>query len=450
MKFLHKIAHTHLKTLIQGMFLISLLSIFNPVYALSLMDVYMMAKQKDADIHAAESRYNAEAQAAPIARANILPQANLIANSTYVSQETDGNTFGVSGREVDFNDHGYTLSITQALYHHDYYIQLRQAKTSVARASIDLDASYQELMSRTADAYFNVLAEQDNLNFRQSEKEAISRQLEQAKKRFEVGLIAITDVKEAQASFDLAVASEIEAQNALEISKDSLEVIIAERASELNPLSERMQLIKPAPANVEEWINKALSENLSLLSSEHTRKIAQQEVKLQQAQHYPKLDIVASHTDTDTGGISGSRESEDTRIGLELSFPIFEGGRTHYRTKEALHRSELSNHEHEKVRRETIKNTRDAYLNVISGISRVQALSRALESTEAAARAAEAGFQVGTRTSVDVLLALQETFRAKRDYSRARYDYILNTLNLKQAVGTLSIDDLVQIDGWLN
>lgn len=425
-------------------------SIFNPVLAFSLMDVYMLAKQQDADIHAAESRFNAEAQARPIARANILPQASLSANTTDVSQETDGATFGVEGTDVDFNDHGYTLNITQALYHHDYYVQLRQAKSSVARASIDLDASYQDLITRTADAYFNVLAEQDNLNFRQSEIEAIERQLEQAKKRFEVGLIAITDVKEAQASYDLAVASEIESQNALEIAKDSLEVIIAERASKLNPLSDRMQLITPDPNDVDEWINKALNENLSLLSSEYTRKIAQQEVKLQQSQHYPKLDIVATHTDADTGGLSGNRESEDSRIGLELSFPILEGGRTYYRTKEAHYRAELSTNEHEKVRRETIKNTRDAYLNVISGISRVKALARALESTEAAASAAEAGFQVGTRTSVDVLLSLQETFRAKRDYSRARYDYLLNTLNLKQAVGTLSVDDLVQIDGWLN
>ena len=410
----------------------------------------MLAKHQDSDIKIAESRFNAEIQARPIARANVLPQANISANTTDVGQETDGSTFGVSGRDVDFNDHGYTLSITQALYHHDYYVQLRQAKDSVARASIDLDASYQELITRTADAYFNVLAEQDNLNFRRSEKEAIERQLEQAKKRFEVGLIAITDVKEAQASYDLAVASEIDAESALEIAKDSLEVITAERANELNPLSDRMQLITPDPNDVDEWIYKALNENLSLLSSEYTTKIAKQEIKLQQSQHYPKLDIVATHTDTDTGGLTGSRESEDSRIGLELSFPIFEGGRTYYKTKEARHRAEQSTNEHEKIRRETIKSTRNAYLNVISGISRVKALAQALESTEAAASAAEAGFQVGTRTSVDVLLALQETFRAKRDYSRARYDYLLNTLNLKQAVGTLSVDDLVQIDGWLN
>ena len=450
MQFTSKKSYPSAKILMLSTLLMLTYSIFNTAYAYSLIDVYMMAKQQDTDIQIAESRYNAEAQARPIARANILPQANLSANTTDINQETDGATFGVAGREVNFNDHGYTLSITQALYHHDYYVQLRQAKDAVARANIDLDASYQALITRTAEAYFNVLAEQDNLNFRIAEKEAIERQLEQAKKRFEVGLIAITDVKEAQASYDLAVASEIEAQNALEISKDSLEVIIAERANELNSLSDRMQLITPDPNNVDDWINKALNENLSLLSNEYTTKIAQNEIKLQRSQHYPKLDIVASHSDTDTGGLSGSRESEDTRIGLEISIPIFAGGRTYYQTKEARHRAELSYNEYEKVRRETIRNTRDAYLNVISGISRVNALARALESTEAAAQAAEAGFQVGTRTSVDVLLALQETFRAKRDFSRARYDYLLNTLNLKQAVGTLSVDDLVQIDGWLN
>jgi len=402
-------------TLLKSVCVFIIASLFSNAYAYSLMEIYSRAKQHDADILIAESRFNAEAQARPIARANVLPQASLRANTTDVSQETDGSTFGVAGTDVDFNDHGYTLSISQSLYNHDHYVQLRQAKDSVA-----------------------------------TEIEAIARQLEQAQKRFEVGLIAITDVKEAQASYDLAVASEIEAENTLEISKDSLEVIIAERIENLNSLSEQMQLISPEPNDVQEWINKALKENLTLLSSDYTTKIAQKEIKLQQAQHLPTLDIVASHNDTDTGGISGSRQSEDTRIGLELNVPLLAGGRTHYRTKEARYNAELAENQHEKVRRETIKNTRNAYLNVIAGISRVQALSRALESTEAAARSAEAGFQVGTRTSVDVLLALQETFRAKRDYSRARYDYILSTLSLKQAAGTLSVDDLLQIDGWLN
>lgn len=420
------------------------------VYAYSLVDIYSMAKQSDTDIQIAESTYFAEAQARPLARANLLPQAGITANTTGVRQEVDGSTFNIEGETTNFNDKGYTISLTQALYHHDFYVQLRQAKNSVARAKVDLDAAYQDLMIRTAESYFNVLSEQDTLTFQQAEKEAIGRQLEQAKKRFEVGLIAITDVKETQASYDLAVANEIEAKVAVERAKDQLEVIIAQRIDILDPLSDRMQLVIPEPNDVEDWVYKALDQNLSLLSSEYTTKIAQQEIELRQSGHLPTLDIVASHRDTDTGGISGSREVEESRIGLELNIPIVTGGRTYYQTKEARYNSEVAQNQYEKVRRETIQVTRDAYLNVIAGISRVKALEQALDSTEAAAKAAEAGFQVGTRTSVDILLALRETFLANRDYSRARYDYLLSSLRLKQATGVLSIDDLLQIDVWLN
>jgi len=420
------------------------------VHAYSLVDIYAMAKQSDTDIQIAESTYFAEAQARPIARANILPQANISANTTGVRQKIDGSTFNIEGETTNFNDHGYTINLTQALYHHDFYVQLRQAKNSVARAKVDLDSAYQDLMIRTSEAYFNVLSEQDTLSYQQSEKEAIGRQLEQAKKRFEVGVIAITDVKETQASYDLAVANEIDAKVAVERAKDELEVIIAQRVDTLNPLSERMELVLPEPNDVEDWVYKALEQNLNLLSSEYTTKIAQQEIKLRQSRNLPTLDIVASHRDTETGGISGSREVEESQIGLELNIPIVEGGRTYYRTKEARYSAEVAQNEYEKVRRVTVQSTRDAYLNVIAGISRVKALVQALESTEAAARAAEAGFQVGTRTSVDVLLALRETFLANRDYSRARYDYLLSSLRLKQATGVLSIDDLLQIDVWLN
>ncbi len=439
--------HKILRTII---FLPFLLACINNVYASSLVDIYSIAKQHDADIKIAEARYFAEAQSHPIARANILPQANISASTSDNRLKSEGQTFGVPGRTVNFNEHGYTLSISQALYHHDFYVQLRQAKNTVARAKINLDAAHQDLMIRTADAYFNVLSAQDTLTFRQSEKQAIERQLEQAKKRFEVGLIAITDVKEAQASYDLVVAREIEALNELEISKYALEVIVAQRIDDFKILSNRMELISPEPNDAEDWVYKALEQNLALLSSEYSTTIAKQEIKLRSSRHLPTLDIVASHSDFDSGGLSGSRQTEDTRIGLELNIPLVEGGRTHYQTKEARYNAELAQNEHEKIRRETIQSTRDAYLNVISGISRVKALAQALESTEAAAKAAEAGFQVGTRTSVDVLLALQETFLAKRDYSRARYDYLLSTLRLKQATGTLSIDDLLTIDGWLN
>lgn len=417
--------------------------------AKSLLDVYLMAKQHDIDVQIAESKYQAEALARPIARASLLPQISMTAHTSDNRQDVRGSLFTFQGK-VDFNTHGYRLNISQALYHREFYVQLRQAKNTVAKAKIDLDAAHQALIVRSADAYFDVLAAQDVVTLRKFEKKAIQRQLEQAKEHFEVGLIAITDVHEAQASYDLAVVKEIEALNSLEIFKDALEVIVAERPDRLHPLSDRMELVSPTPDDAEDWVAKALQQNLALLSSEYANKIAQQEIKLQQSRHLPTLDLVASYSDEDTGGLSGSRKAEDTRIGLQLNIPISEGGRTYYKTSQSRHRAETVQNEHELVRRKTIQDTRDAYLNVISAISRVRALATALESTEAASRATEAGFQAGTRTSVDVLLALQETFLAKRDYLHARYDYLMNTLRLKQAAGTLSVDDLAEIDHWLN
>lgn len=418
--------------------------------ATGLAEIYAMAKQHDADIMIARSRYDVETQAMPIARANLLPHVDITANTTDIRQKTKGETFGIAGRAVDFNDHNYRLNIRQTLYHRDFYVQFRQAKNSVAKANIDLDAAHQELIIRTTRAYFDVLSAQDTLHFQRSEKEAIARQLERAQKRFEVGLLPVTDVKEAQASYDLVAAKEIEAQNALEIAKDALEAVIAHRPGHLHPLSDRMQLVPPQPDDVEAWVNQALDQNLMLLSSEYSTRIARQEIARQRSNHLPDLYVVMSHSDTDTGGLTGSREMEETRIGLQLNIPLVAGGRTYYKTKEALHKAELARSQHEKVQRKTIQNTRDAFLSVIAGISLVKARARTLESTQAAARAAEAGFRVGTRTSVDVLLALQDTFQARRDYSRARYDYILDTLKLKRAAGTLSVDDLLKINGWLN
>ena len=420
-----------------------------PLHAKGLVDVYSIAKSKDTEIREAEANYNASAQARPIARASLLPQISLNAETSDNSLDTDGQTFGVSGTDVDFNSHGYGLRLTQSLYNHEFYVQLRQSKNTVAKAQVVLDDSKQELILRVTELYFNVLAAQDDLKFATAEKDAINRQREQAEKRFEVGLVPITDVKEAQSSYDSAVAREIDAQIALELSLDALAVVTEDRITSLKTLSDRMELVRPDPDSVEEWINTALNQNLALLINEYDTKIAQQEIKLNQAKHLPTVDIVASYNDTDTGGLSGSRQTEDSRIGLELNFPIFEGGRTHYQTKESQYLYKASLEAHERIRRETTRDTRDAYHNVVAGISRVGAFGKAVESAEVAAEATEAGFEVGTRTSVDVLLALRSVFQAQRDYSRSRYDYLLDTLRLKRSTGTLNSDDLLQIDNWL-
>ena len=419
------------------------------VSAQGLVDVYQIAKTRDTDIRGAEANYNASVQARPIARASLLPQVNLSAETSDNTLETEGQTFGVAGADVNFNSHGYSLRLSQPLYNHNFYVQLRQAKNTVAKAKIELDSSKQELIIRVVEAYFNVLAAEDSLRFAQAEKNAINRQREQAEKRFEVGLVPITDVKEAQSSFDRSVAREIEAQIALELTLDALAVITGERIETLDTLSERVQLIRPDPDDVQDWIDTALNQNLALLINEYDTKIAKQQIELNKSQHLPTVDIVASYNDTDTGGLTGTRKTEDSRIGLELNLPIFEGGRTHYRTKESRYLYQAALQAHERIRRETVRDTRDAYHNVVAGISRVSAFEKAVESAEVAAEATEAGFEVGTRTSVDVLLALRSVFEAQRDYSRSRYDYLLDTLRLKQSAGMLNGEDLVQINDWL-
>ncbi len=419
------------------------------VAANGLIDIYTIAKAQDTVYREAEANFFATSQASPIARAALLPQVNFSAETSDNSLETEGQTFGVSGGDVDYNSHGYSLRLTQTLFNRDFYVQLKQANNNVARAQAQFDASKQELILRVTELYFNVLAARDDLKFATAEKGAINRQREQAENRFEVGLIPITDVKEAQSSFDSAVAREIEAEIALELAIDALAVITGERMTELNILSDRMELVRPEPDHVADWINTALNQNLALLINEYDTKIARQEIQRNKSQHLPTVDLVAAYNDNDSGGLTGSRETEDSRIGLELNFPIFQGGRTHYQTKESQYLYQAALQSQERIKRETTRDTRDAYHNVVAGISRVSAFNRAVESAEIAAEATEAGFEVGTRTSVDVLLALRSVFQAQRDYSRSRYDYLLDTLRLKNAAGTLSADDLLQIDTWL-
>ena len=419
------------------------------VQAEGLVDIYQLSKAQDTEIREAEANFNASIQARPIARASLLPQVSASAETSDNTLDTEGQTFGVAGADVDFNSHGYSLRLTQPLYNHNFYVQLRQAKNTVAKAKIELDSSKQELIIRVVEAYFNVLAAEDSLRFAEAEKNAINRQREQAEKRFEVGLVPITDVKEAQSSYDRAVAREIDAQIAHELTLDALAVITGNRIDTLKTLSERVELLRPEPNDVHDWIDTALSQNLALLINEYDTKIAKQQIALNKSQHLPTVDIVASYNDTDSGGLSGSRKTEDSRIGLELNLPIFEGGRTHYRTKESRYLYQAALESHERIRRETIRDTRDAFHKVVAGISRVSAFDKAVESAEVAAEATQAGFEVGTRTSVDVLLAVRVVYEAQRDYSRSRYDYLLDTLRLKQSAGMLSSDDLLQIDDWL-
>jgi len=345
---------------------------------------------------------------------------------------------------------------------------LRQADKQVAQAEADYRAAQQDLMIRVATTYFDVLAAQDSLESEQAAKEAIGRQLEQATKRFEVGLIAITDVQEAQSGFDQAIAAEILAKRNLATAKEFLREIIGETPTELWGPQEEIPLISPAPAIEAEWVDMALQQNLSLLSSEIGAEIARDTVSFQRSGHWPSLEIQGSYNGSDAEGNRATgrlnpttnivelgpaqindRDNQGFDISLQLQFPIFSGGNVSSQTKQATYEYRAARERYQRTARQTERETRDAYLGVVSEIARVKALKQAKASAQTALEATEAGFDVGTRTTVDVLEQRRQLFLADVNYARSRYDYIINVLRLKQAAGNLIADDIVEVNGWL-
>lgn len=415
--------------------------------AVDLVEVYQLAAENDPQLKAAEAGRMAELEAKPQARALLLPNISANANTTDNWQKRQNSQFFPSAEE-NFNSHGYTLSITQPIYHHDYLVGLRQADAQIAKAEADYLAARQDLILRASESYFNVLAAIDALEFARAEKSAVSRQLEQAKQRFEVGLIAITDVHEAQARHDLTVSQEIVAENQLANSREALREVTGQYHIEIAGVADTMPLIKPDPENVEQWLLKAGEYNASLAAARATMDSAREEINRQRAGHYPTLDIVARRDNSVSNSSTGS--DTDTRsLSLQLNVPLYQGGLVSSKKRAAEYQHDQARYTLEQTRRSVDRQTRDAYLGVIAGIAQVLALKQAVVSNEKALEATDAGFEVGTRTIVDVLVSQQELFRARRDFARSRYDYILNSLRLKQAAGILSPTDVQAIKGWL-
>lgn len=424
----------------------ALLSMFTGVQASDLSSVYRQAVESDPQFRAAGAAYQAAQEAKPQAQSLLLPTASASASLS----ETRNDPMKPAGSVDTYSSKGLSLSLSQPLYHQDYRIQLRQADSEIAKAEAEYKAADQALIARVAEQYFNVLAARDALAFARAEKSAVSRQLEQARKRFNVGLLAITDVHEAQARYDQTVAAEISAVNALDVSREALREIIGKDPGTLDPLQEDIALVSPEPADIDSWIKAGLEQNLSLAAARFGAETAREEIERIRSGHMPTLDLVAGHSYSDTGGGSlGGRESQDTSLSLQFNLPLYQGGRITSQTRQAQLNFEQAQEGVEQQRRATVRQVRAGYLSVMADISRVKALQQSVVSAQSALEATRAGFEVGTRTIVDVLAGESNLYLAQRDYARARYDYILNTLSLKQAAGQLSASDLDQVSGWL-
>ena len=437
-----------------------------------LAEVYQIALVSDPTLREANANRQASSEASPQARAALLPlitgsysrgEGDSSGSSVFQQIDPFGNIVTVANPfRSDVSDStSWRLDIQQPLFRWDRIVGLRQAQKQVAQAEVDYQAAQQDLMLRVAEAYFNVLAAQDTLDAEVANKEATQRQLEQAEKRFEVGLIAITDVLEAQAAYDLAVATDIGALRLLSTAKESLREITSEYIVELQRPGDDLPLVSPDPASADSWVEQAMKNNLVLNSTRLQADVAKDQVRINRSGHMPTLDLVASRSSFDQEAtrqdasdpnnpfLLADSNSITNSISLQLNIPMFSGRNTSSVVRQSVYLHRAARERVERVARETERSTRDAYDAVVSQIARVRALRRAVESNEKALQASEAGFEVGTRTTVDVLNARQELFRARTGYARTRYDYIVNILRLKQAAGSLSVQDINEVNAWL-
>ncbi|MCW9057229.1 MAG: TolC family outer membrane protein [Gammaproteobacteria bacterium] len=422
------------------------------VSALDFLQAVGRAEKSDPDMRAAEYTYQSVVESRGQSEASLLPQIELNIYTRHDQTETTNSSDPVliPNDKRSFNTDGYSLSLTQSVYEHGLYLQLEQADLNIAMATVVLESERQALIVRVAEAYYKVLAANDNLRFARAEKKAIERQLEQAQKRFDVGMTAITDVKEAQAQYDMAVAQEIIADNRVLTAHEALKVLIGEIPEKLQDLSENIPLLTPEPVDINKWVDAAKKNNPQLKSASYAVELSQKQVAINRSGHYPSLSLQLSHDySSPDGGSFVVRDSEDSRAMLELNVPLYSGGMTNSKTRQSIVEVNKSKAIYNRSFRQVVQQVRDSYLGVIASIAQVKALKQALISTQTAYQATQAGFEVGTRTAVEVLTVLREQYRAERDYAQTRYDYIMNVLYLKQAAGILSRQDVVQINQWL-
>ncbi|MDH3534658.1 MAG: TolC family outer membrane protein [Gammaproteobacteria bacterium] len=425
--------------------LLMLLGCGQPLLANDLVTIYGLALERDAELQIAEANYLAAIQALPLARSARKPQVFFNANAS--NSESDNSVTGDNENDTI----GYSLSVTQSLYDTETGANIDAAEASSAAALARLEATRQALVLRVAETYFAILAAHDNVDFAYAERTAIARQLEQAQKRFEVGLIAITDVHEAQARFDSAEAQAILAENILENAYQALVVITGETSiRNLARLGEKLTLSLPDPANAASWVELAFKNNRDLIAAQQDLNAARFERDKKSRSGYPTVDLFATYADRDVDDDPlGDSEQDDLTVGIELEIPLYTGGRIS--AEQAQSESQYLSAQNTLLLQNRLasQQSRIAYLDVVSGISQVAALKQAFDSSNIALEATQAGFEVGTRTSVDVLVSLRETYRAQRDYASSRYDFLLNNLRLKQAAGILQEDDLFAINRWL-
>lgn len=445
------------KAVVKGLFLS--VAVMSPAaMAVDLVGVHDMALKSDPILQAAEFRRQATGENKRQAWANLLPQIDLSGSMTRGDSQTSIASEQVS--DVDTDNENYRIELRQALYNQGNYEQLDIARGQITQADYDYETAFQDFLIRVSESYFLVLTNIDGVTFAEAEEEALQRQFEQAEQRFEVGLTAVTDVHEARASYDNARARAIVARNNLEDAKEGLRELTGVYFEEYDRLQAVLPLVEPEPSNSDEWVETALAENPAVLSARASYEVAGANVRLERTGHFPTLDFTASINEFTNNEFlirddfqqpigTTSLQVDDTQYFLTLRVPVFSGFRVSSRTKQARFLMDATGQDLDSVQRAAVRNTENSYRAVLAGIQEVQAFEQARISAESALEATQAGFEVGTRTIVDVLIANQRLFQSQREQSVARHAYILSHLRLKANAGRLDSTDLAVVNELL-
>lgn len=447
-------------TSLLGVSALTTMLVAGPAAAVDLIGVHDLALKNDPVLQAAAFRRDATGENERQAFSSLLPTIGGSAGLNRGDTESTvkgGGLFEDITRENDIDNESWGLDLNQVIYDQANYERLDIARGQVSQAEAIYQAAYQDFLVRVAVDYFEVLTTQDRVIFAEAEELALQRQFEQAEQKFEVGLTAITDVYEARASYDNARARAIVARNELADAKEGLRQLTGQFFDEVDALQEELPLVDPNPNNIEEWVQTALDFNPLVVQARFASDIADANVRLQRTGHYPTLNFTAGYNDftnnaiqltDDLGNVIATTKlvSDELRYGVFLNVPIYQGGFVNSRTRQARFELGAVQQDLEDQQRFTMRETRNAFRAVVAGIEQVQAFGQALISGESALEATQAGFEVGTRTIVDVLLAQQRFYGAARDNSVARHTYILNHLRLKLAAGQLTEDDLRQVN----
>lgn len=421
---------------------------FGTVQAQSLVELYEAARGFDATYLSARSQFDASVARAEQARAGLLPQVGLGAGANWTNRNSS-----VAALDGTSNSQNVTLSASQPLYRPANRITNDQGQRSVEVAKAQLQAAEQDLIVRTTQAYFDVLAAEDTLTFVKAQKAAVSEQLAAAKRNFEVGTSTITDSREAQARFDLVTAQEIAAENDLRVKKLALDQLVGKSGTAPKPLVAPVVLPPLTPADPQAWVSQSETLSPNVLQAQKGLEIAQLETQKAEAGHLPTLDLVGQYQiargPSGISTIPGTVRNNNATVGVQFNMPLFAGYAIQNRVKETLSLEEKARTDLEAAKRAVAQATRSAYFGVLSGQSQVKALEAAESSSQSALEANQLGYQVGVRINIDVLNAQSQLFQTKRDLAVARYNVLIGGLRLKQASGQLKAEDLQGVNALM-